>query len=177
MAIHIGLTQEINADHKWIFHSINQVGLLEGENASAFQIQTINGAQYKTWFAGIGIGLDYYRFRSVPLFLDLRKSFRSDGNGFFLYADGGLDFVWPLESQKISGQASYKNNFYSDIGLGYQLQLLKRTSLLFSAGYSYKKVVDNNSMPCAPWFGPCDATTDQYIYDLNRLSVKIGVSF
>src|SRR6516164_1197369 len=34
LAIHIGLTQEINADHNWIFHSINQVGLLEGENAS-----------------------------------------------------------------------------------------------------------------------------------------------
>ncbi|MFI5151956.1 MAG: hypothetical protein ACHQET_01400 [Chitinophagales bacterium] len=49
--------------------------------------------------------------------------------------------------------------------------------MLFSAGYTYKKVVEQNPVNCDPWFGPCHTTTDRYEYDLNRLSIKIGVSF
>ena len=177
LAMHIGLTQTKSADNKWNFHSINQGGLLEGENASAFHIQTINGMQYRTWFAGIGMGLDYYRFRSIPLFLDLRKSFRRDGNGFFLYADGGIHFLWPMDKQKISPQATYKNGFYSDIGLGFRFLLANRSSILFSAGYSYKRVVEDNAVICDPWFGPCSAQIDRYAYDLNRLSIMIGFCF
>ncbi|MFI5151955.1 MAG: hypothetical protein ACHQET_01395 [Chitinophagales bacterium] len=78
------LAQEKTADKAWVFHSYNQIGLLEAETGSAFQIQSVNGMQYKSWFGGIGVGLDYYRFRSIPFFLDLRKSFQSDGNGLFL---------------------------------------------------------------------------------------------
>jgi hypothetical protein len=177
LAMHIGLAQEKYANNKWMFHSINQVGLLEGENVSAFQIQTINGAQYKSWFAGIGIGLDDYRFRSIPLFLDLRKSFQRDGNGFFLYASGGIHFLWPVDKQKISPQAKYQNSFYSDIGLGYRLPLYGKSSVLFSAGYSYKRVVEDNAVICDPWFGPCSAQNDRYVYDLNRLSIMIGFCF
>ena len=43
----------------WQFHSINNVGLLEGQTGSAFQLQSINGMQYQSWFAGIGLGLDF----------------------------------------------------------------------------------------------------------------------
>src|ERR1700712_5956221 len=76
----------------WNFHSINNIGLLEGQTGSSFQIQTVNGAQYKSWFAGIGLGLDYYRYRTVPLFLDLRKEFGKSSNRLFLYADMGVSF-------------------------------------------------------------------------------------
>jgi hypothetical protein len=171
------LAQEKTADKAWVFHSFNQIGLLEAETGSAFQIQSVNGMQYKSWFGGFGVGLDYYRFRSIPFFLDLKKSFQNDGNGLFLYADGGIHFLWPLDSQKTYAEAAYKNSFYADIGMGYRLLLVRKTSLLFSAGYTYKKVVEQYPVNCDLWFGPCHATTDRYDYDLNRLSIKIGVSF
>jgi hypothetical protein len=76
----------------WQFHSINQLGLLEGQIGSAFQIQTINGAQYKSWFGGIGIGLDYYRFRSIPLFLDFRKDFGKKISSFLFMQMGASIF-------------------------------------------------------------------------------------
>src|SRR5215467_547922 len=74
--------------HAFQFRSINQVGLLEGTDGGAFQIQTINGVQFRTWFLGIGVGIDNYRLRSVPLFVDLRKEFKVGTNYFFIY--GGV---------------------------------------------------------------------------------------
>ncbi len=45
MIVSIASAQQINSGSQWQFHSINNVGLLEGETGSAFQLQTINGAQ------------------------------------------------------------------------------------------------------------------------------------
>src|SRR5262245_27408802 len=76
------------------FNSLAQLGILEGEAGTAFQLQTINGIQFKTWSAGIGVGLDYYKYRSIPLFLDLRKYILNKPRTPFLYADGGIHFAW-----------------------------------------------------------------------------------
>ena len=82
-----------SAQEKFVFHSQNFAGLLEGQAGSAFQLQTINGVQNKGWFTGIGAGLDYYRFRSVPLFLNMSK-FLFDGKKFFVSGNGGVNFPW-----------------------------------------------------------------------------------
>ncbi len=69
--------QQKTGTGNWQFHSINNIGLLEGQTGSAFQLQSINGMQYKSWYAGIGLGLDFYRYRTIPLFIDFRKEFGS----------------------------------------------------------------------------------------------------
>lgn len=104
-ALFICLSGLVSAQQKtktcpWQFHSINNVGLLEGQTGSAFQLQSINGMQYKSWYAGIGLGLDFYRYRTIPLFLDIRKEFGSGSNKFFAYADGGVNFVWLTDNEK-----------------------------------------------------------------------------
>ena len=63
----------LNAQTKPKFQSQNFIGVLGGEKDASFQIQTINGVQYRTWFSGIGTGLDFYFQRSVPLFLSVGK--------------------------------------------------------------------------------------------------------
>ncbi len=55
------------------FHSINQVGILAGISEANLQLQSVNGIQHKTGFVGLGVGLDYYYARSIPVFIDLRK--------------------------------------------------------------------------------------------------------
>ena len=59
------------------FHSINNIGLLKGQVDDVLQLQTINGIKYKSFFGGVGIGLDNYYFKTIPLFVDLRKCFKS----------------------------------------------------------------------------------------------------
>ncbi len=49
----IGEAQKTGNEKQHIrFHSINQVGILAGSSDAAMQLQTVNGVQYKTCFAG-----------------------------------------------------------------------------------------------------------------------------
>ncbi len=54
------------------FHSINSLGLINGNNGVSAAMQTVNGFTKGPWFAGIGLGLDYYQYRTVPVFADVR---------------------------------------------------------------------------------------------------------
>ena len=67
----------VNAQEKvkFKFTSINLVGLLYGQAGTAFQLQTVNGVSYKTFSGGIGIGMDDYYLKTIPLFFDIRKNF------------------------------------------------------------------------------------------------------
>ena len=160
----------------WRFQSINSVGLLEGQAGSAFQLQTINGAAYHSWFAGIGVGLDYYRLRTIPLFLDLRKEFGRSSHPFFIYADGGINFGWVTDMQKLGYVGEqFSNGFYDDLGLGYKAVLGKNNALLLSLGYSYKKITDTY---ISEYVGtPPLPPPTKINYSLNRLCIKLGWSF
>jgi hypothetical protein len=168
------------------FHSINNIGLLEGQAGSAFQLQTINGTQYKSWFAGIGLGLDYYRYRTIPLFLDVRKEFGKTKNKFFVYGDGGISFSWVTDKQKMiyANNDKFKNGIYYDAGAGYKISITRNNSVLINIGYSFKKVEETNIG--GGFFNPGDPTlfyTDplpvmqKYDYSLHRFTFKIGWEF
>lgn len=174
--------QQKQSAAQWVFHSVNNIGLLEGEAGSSFQIQTINGAQYKSWFGGIGLGLDYYRYRTIPLFLDIRKEFGNGSNKLFLYSDMGVNFCWLTDNQKMNYYLDdqFKNGMYADFGAGYKIGLGKsdHDHLLLSLGYSFKKLKETYDAPeyfYPPAAGP--ASKDEINYSLNRLSIKIGWEF
>ncbi len=188
----IGMINTSSAQQKplssqWQFHSINNVGLLEGETGSAFQLQTINGAQYKSWFAGAGLGLDFYRIRSIPLFADIRKEFGKGNNKLIVYADMGVNFSWATDQQKTSyvQNDKFNNGFYSDLGLGYKVAAGKKNAVLLSVGYSFKKSVESYYDQMF-FYGPgliytltmqTDGSREKINYSLNRLALKIGWEF
>src|SRR5436190_7656898 len=112
------------------FHSINNLSLINGDNAVSGGMQSINGFQKGNLFAGVGLGLDYYLYRTVPLFADLRYEFGKSSNKFFAYADGGVNLEWveetysdgPIfiwEGSGISGE--FHNGAYTDLGFGYMI--------------------------------------------------------
>jgi hypothetical protein len=107
---YVSQAQTETAAKRYSFRSINQVGLLEGEQGSAFQLQTINGLQYSKWFAGIGTGLDYYSLRTIPLFGDLRWHMWDNGKTPFIYAGAGTNFVWT----KGNAEAGWYKNDYKN---------------------------------------------------------------
>jgi hypothetical protein len=175
-------------EHSFRFHSINQVGLLTGETGSAWQLQTVNGFQYKSWFGGIGAGLDYYRFRGIPLFADIRKTFGHAKSKPFIYADGGIHFRWLTDKEKINygSPGKYSNGLYLDGGLGYQIYINRKNALLLNLGYSYKDIKGRFSpylyYPTAFLVGdqqfiPPTPLSNSYNYRLNRISIKLGWEF
>jgi hypothetical protein len=183
-AVNICSAQQNNLPAQWQFHSVNSAGLLEGETGSAFQLQTINGAQYKSWFGGIGLGLDFYRIRSIPLFADFRKEFGKRNNKLFVYADMGINFSWATDLQKTSyvQNDKFSNGFYSDLGLGYKVSAGKKNAVVLSLGYSYKKSVESYDQQ---YYNPGLLYTvntqtnnsEKINYSLNRLTLKIGWEF
>jgi hypothetical protein len=170
--------QQKTVTGKWQFHSINNVGLLEGQTGSAFQLQSINGMQYKSWFGGIGLGLDFYKYRTIPLFIDFRKEFGSGVNKFFAYADGGINFCWLTDNEKTLYFADdhFSGGFYTDLGLGYKIGLGRNNHLLLGIGYSLKKLKEIYE---SYYYDPPDNVSDKVKinYNLNRLTLKVGWEF
>lgn len=185
-SITICVAQQKKENTSILFHSINQTGLLNGQQSSACQIQTINGFQYKSWFGGIGIGLDYYRFRGIPLFADIRKTFGHNKNKLFVYADGGIHFSWVTDKEKnnYGSPGQFSNGLYLDGGIGYQIRVNSKNAILLNLGYSYKKVKETVS--AYPYFyypmilvniSQNFSNTNTYNYHLNRISIKAGWEF
>ena len=187
-----GMAQKQKANNRFRFQSINQVGLLNGETGASPQLQTVNGVQYKSWFGGLGVGLDYYRFRSIPVFADFRKTFGHSKNKVFVYGDGGVSCSWVTTKEKNNYYGNldrFSTGWYVDGGLGYQIHISGKNALLLSLGYSYKTVKESIPVTYPALYPPAidfmlgvppglaTGLTDRYDYHLNRISIKIGWAF
>ncbi|MDQ3683553.1 MAG: hypothetical protein M3352_10865 [Bacteroidota bacterium] len=176
----ISSAQKTGNEKRISFRSINQVGILAGSSDAALQLQTINGIKNKTLFMGLGLGLDNYYVRSVPVFLDVRKDIFNKRITPFIYADGGYHFPW--SSKKDEDVAWWgekrKGGLYYELGIGYKTPVFKKMQLLFSAGYSYKHLSETvNSMPwLSIWLPPREAY-EKYEYSFRRIAIKAGLSF
>lgn len=175
------IAQVNNGKQKIKLQSISNIGLLEGSNGSSFSIQTILGASFNTSFMGIGVGLDYYRFRSIPLFVDLRQEFEKGPNAVFVYGDIGYNFDWLTDEDKqetsFSTNDNFKGGLYYDAGIGYKYAFKSSHALLFSVGYAYKKIKLNDMVGNSCPGGSCAPETQIYNYSLPRWIVKAGWRF
>jgi len=177
----VSFGQKKNATYK--FHSINNILLINGNNATTAGLQSINGFQKGNLFAGVGIVLDYYLYRTVPLFVDFRYEFGKTKNKFFAYADGGVNFDW-VEEEYNDGPifiwdgsrntSEFHNGAYTDVGLGYMVGTKKGGGLVLSLGHSYKSL--EKTISYQDWRTQ-ETITDVYNYNLNRIVLKVGWKF
>ena len=178
----LSIAQKKEAAYK--FHSINNLSLLNGDNEVSAGLQSVNGIQKKNWFAGVGVGLDYYIHRSVPLFADVRYEFGEGKNKFFAYADGGINFHWIKEFYNdfpdpfIDWNAGYSNKYYNglytDAGLGYVVNMKKNGALVLSLGHSHKSL---KRIETYKDWRTQDWIKDIYRYRFNRIALKVGWKF
>ena len=157
------------------FQSILQTGLLLGESETAFEMQSINGIKWKTFSGGIGVGIDNYVFRTIPVFLDLRAAILKKQNTPFVFADAGAQFPWVQGTEKLNPYLNpdYKSGFYFNAGAGYIINMFKRNALILSAAFSLKKVDEIDNGYCD--FAPCPETNySTYKYTFRRFSLKAG---
>ena len=166
------------------FHSINSLSFLNGDNEVSAGLQSINGFQKGGLFAGIGVGLDYYIHRTVPLFADVRYEFGKSKNKFFAYADGGINFHW-IEENYSGGpiviwdggsdrSGVFHNGIYTDAGLGYRVANKKGGGLVLSLGHTHKSLKE--TVTYQDW-RTREMLTDIYRYKLNRIVLKVGWKF
>ena len=172
------MDSSIREQAKVSFHSITQAGAIIGEKDDFdLSLQVINGVSFKNWFAGIGIGYDRYRLRYVPLFLDLRWSLFSRPNTPFVYGDVGYNFDWPEDRDKENWYTSdFSGGVYYDAGIGYRLGIGKKQGIVFSGGFSMKRIREERFTTICGFAG-CNPSTEAEIYDfkLRRISIKVGI--
>lgn len=152
------------------------VGLLEGSGGTAFQVQAIPGVIYKNWIAGLGTGLDYYKRRSVPLFLSLRRDLSIRNKQFFIGADGGLNYEWTRKTDPMDGD--FKPAPFYGANIGYRFPLWDGSkSILLSFGYSYKQLREYKNIQSPCLIPPCPENIEIYRFHLNRWSFRTGFQF
>ncbi len=164
------------------FHSINSLALVNGNNGVSAAIQTVNGFSKGPLFAGIGLGLDYYQYRTVPVFADIRYELGKKRNKFFVYGDAGINCSWVQESLIIDpviwGGTMIINNFnnglYTDAGIGLSAGFKNGNAFLLSLGYSRKTLEEK--ITYGDW-RTGNPQTDIYKYRFNRMVIKTGFRF
>jgi hypothetical protein len=57
---------------KFQYRTITQIGLLAGSTTEGTTLQLIGGVKNRRLFTGMGTGLDFYMYRGIPLFADIR---------------------------------------------------------------------------------------------------------
>ena len=159
------------------FGTINQGGVfVAGEMLPGGNFQSINGFRYKEWFGGVGVGVDFYRYRTIPVFIDIRRTILNKPTSPFIYADFGVNYPWMRDSDKGSYiSQDFRSGYYFDFGAGYRFNLGKKHNLLFSAGYTEKRTrEDRGELDYASSTFPFPTKIDTYKYTMKRVILRVG---
>jgi hypothetical protein len=178
LMISFAMTFSVTAQKKKVrFQSINEFGMVGGESQVNSAFQTINGIRFTNLFTGIGIGIDNYRYKTLPLFIEERWYF-GDEKKAFIYGDIGYNFAMKNKPDKdlISYPLyHFSGGIYTDAGIGFQTKVTKQSSLLFSLGHSYKELQATTSL--APSCVNCSANSYVYKFSYGRMMLKAGFVF
>lgn len=185
----IGLTvqaQQVKQKEGWSVSA--EAALLNGDNHVNGQLLLTTGYEFKGWLIGTGSGFDYYKYRTVPVFLDVKKYFGKGNRQLFVYAKGGTDIAWPTGNQKnlrtgggwwgwsSPSGSMFKNGVYTDLGFGYTLFNSKHRGFFTALGYSTKTMTEIYEEQV--WNGvttiPVKRTLD---YTMNRIVFRMGYKF
>ncbi|MDP4150556.1 MAG: hypothetical protein Q8927_06615 [Bacteroidota bacterium] len=177
--------------HAWAFRSQEMGGLVSGEQGNYGQGYTINGVYKGPWFMGIGAGVDFYRYRTVPLFLSLEREWMQPGHdGWFTRLDVGVNVPWQSAPPTLyypSGTVIGSHLLtapYWDAEFGYKVfvNAHRNQAILISAGYSFKEVQNKETtVNYCPIAALCNTdpsfNTRRYTFYNRRLSLQVGYQF
>ncbi len=166
------------AQNKPVFRSQLDVGISAGDKETGLNLSAVNGFRMAGWYAGLGVGLDQYRYRTVPLFLSVQKNFSKKPSSVYYFLDGGTNFFWDHIDNNSWLERSFDPGWYTATGLGYRLGWKgRREALLLNAGYAFKRIRENRSQTVPCLVPPCPQSNDRYQYDLNTWIFRMGLEF
>ena len=159
------------------FKSVSTVGFSIGQSPPQLLLQTVNGLIVKDWFAGVGVGLDEYGIKSLPLFADIRWNFGEQKKGF-IYGDIGYNFFLEDKSKDnlfAVTVSTYKGGLYSDIGVGLRAKFIKKVNMVFTLGHSYKRIKNTQVTTICGIIPPCFDETSRFTHNYGRINLKVGL--
>ena len=175
----LGINYFANAQKKLSYIGSIEGGILSGSKPVSSFIFTTQGIAYKQYTFGVGSGIDFYPFRSVPLFADVKRRFGTKAVQPFVQAAAGINFTSPGSSDAklfsiYSGDGHFTNGFFAKGGGGLLFRAQKKWKLSLSAGYSYKTAsYTYKAFTGNPWVGQMQPLKDMYHY--NRWYIGVGI--
>ena len=160
------------------------VSLMNGTSQVGAQLSAQVGVEFsKGWTAGMGSAIDYYYFRSVPVFAEVKKYFGNGPRRLFAFAATGVNIAWPTDEDQMNtsgwniiGKNDFDLGMYADIGIGYTLYNRHQRGLFTGLGYSVKTMSESHTEQIWNGFTTSQAQrkTD---YTFNRVLIRIGYKF
>ncbi|MCF8340506.1 MAG: hypothetical protein K9I82_05990 [Chitinophagaceae bacterium] len=173
----------------WI---VPELGLQAGSYEPSGDIRLNGGINYKGWLIGVGGGLDYYRFKSYPIYVQTRKFIGNKRLKPFVFASAGINIpeetsvsktsFW-LENTLIINNLvafqptiyTYKPGAYGELGFGYALLNKKNRGLMMSFSYTQKNLselypnqISNGTI------GGVEDSKEKQIYYMKRWCLRIS---
>jgi len=161
------------------FYNIDEAGLQFSDKKGSVW-RCIAGYRFAYQYQiGVGIGLDDYQARSVPVFGDLRYDFSKEERTFFSYAGAGKAIPWLTRKQwSLQNSREPDQNVagtYIHAGLGYKFRWRYNSSFHLSAGYAHAAFKTKTAVLDWQTQRPLGTftTTD---YTFNRVTVMMGIT-
>jgi hypothetical protein len=154
-------------------------GLLTGSKGLSTFIFTTQGIQFDGYSFGVGSGIDFYGFSSMPLFVDVKRKFTSKNTQPFIEAGAGINFTNSNSSAAKDqynyayGSGKFDNSFFARGGGGILFRAKKKINFSLSAGYQYKTASYTYTPFINPFVGQTQPIKD--IYHFNRWYVGAGI--
>lgn len=163
-----------------------EIGMVNGAAETDGYLQTSHGVQYQNWFAGLSTGIDYYRFRTVPVLFELKRQFASGSTRPFISVAAGTSLPWLMAKEKQvhwnwwqpADTSDYFKGLAMEASAGVILKAKSKPSFVILAGWSRKNLVEQfveRSFLPSPEPGAGIQKTIEYRF--NRLFIGFGVNF
>ena len=78
-----------------------QGDVLYGAKETTGSLSTDHGITYKDCSVTLGTGMDFYRYRTIPVFLNIQRTLAIGKMQPFVQAAGGLNIADPTQNEKI----------------------------------------------------------------------------
>jgi hypothetical protein len=156
-------------------------GITKGSNPVNGFLFTTQGIAYNQYTLSIGSGLDFYSFRSIPLFVDLKRSFGNNAVEPFVQAAAGVNFTSSNSKDvkmiyQFSQGGHFDNGFFAKAGAGIIFRAQKKLRILLLGGYNYKTFsYKYQPFTGTPWMWQVVPVKD--VYNFNRWYFGAGISW
>lgn len=171
-------TKSSSVWHPW---GIAETGVVWGSYEPSGDLRLQGGVSKNDWKFGVGVAQDSYRYSSMPMYLQVHRSFTSGKRRPFAFASAGYNFATEPDYTEpwfdIWGGSTivhqYTSGYYGELGAGYAFRTHKKWGYNLSFSYTRKTMTEKYNTTV--WNGTNSVNTiTQNLYRMNRFAIRIG---
>lgn len=167
----------------WNPWGVAEAGIVMGSYEGNSDLRLQGGVSKNNWLFGIGIANDAYRYNSMPIYLQARKSFLSGKRRPFVLVSAGYNFATEKDYTPdwfftgVRGAVptyQYSSGYYGELGAGYAFRAHKKWGYTLSFSYTRKTMTEKYNSTI--WNGNIPENgVNQNLYKMHRFAVRMGI--